>query len=370
MKKALKIMGCLLLCVLVAALGFVVWYGRNEDHRIDETVTENDYSRILQENITGNPRVVDIAMLCAHDAFSNKITSQSPLDPNDENQILDNSVLRAIVGGVFARQAKAQKSNGYELATRGVRYFDVRVCYDDGVWQNMHSFISAPFEENLRYLLRFLSENPGEMLVVDIQHHKPQPLTSQDMIDFIGTVEEDGKSLWDYVSYDPNEISLGELRFKDVTKDGAGVVVLIKTEQYEGCKFYEYVGEQNESGGIGSYVEGVSVRANWHNKPKVEQIIEGIEKEYAYLTENFELYKNTFRANQSQTTAPLDLGLFPYWSLLHDAEESNNVILAQPDFDKWLEVMPVLWTNNSDTMVDGYNDNVIARLNSFNRKLK
>ncbi|MDR3344323.1 MAG: hypothetical protein LBT21_01820 [Oscillospiraceae bacterium] len=345
------------LAVIVTGVGFVVWFGREENHRFQTAVTANDYSRILQENISGNPRVADIAMLCAHDAFSNKITGESALDPGSSTQILGNPLAKAIAKGVFARQAKAQKSDAYLLAQRGVRYFDTRVCWDGTQWQNLHSFISAPFEENLRYVLRFLAENPGELLVIDIQHHSTGNLTSADMLDFIGTVkDEDGKSLWDYVRFDPNVTALGDLRWQDATNGGAGVIVLVKTPQVPGGKYYEYSDN--------------TVRAEWHNKPDIPSLVAGIESEYAYLTENFEQYKNAFRSNQAQSTPPLNLDAISYWSILRAAEDSNTAILAHPDFDKWLSVMPIIWVNNADTMVNGFNDEIVLRLNAYNRNLK
>ncbi|MDR1410155.1 MAG: hypothetical protein LBJ12_07850 [Oscillospiraceae bacterium] len=353
------IITCILLILLVAtvvAASFLVWFLRNENHREQSAVTANDYSRVLQQNITGSPRVVDIAMLCAHDAFSNEITSKSALDPSNDNKILENPVVRALGGGIFARQSKTQKSNAYDLARHGVRYFDVRVCWDGTQWQNMHSFISAPFEKNLRHLLRFLQENPGELLVADIQHHNTGGRTSRDLLDFIGTIKENGMSLWDYVRFDPYTVPLGALNWQKATQGGAGVVVLIKTPQTPGCKYYEYTDR--------------TVRAVWHHKPDIDSVILGIEDEYAYLTQNFARYKDAFRNNQAQTTPPLDLGAIPYWSLLREAETSNNVVLAHPDFDKWLQVMPVVWLNNSDTMTDGFNDRIMERLNAFNRRLQ
>ena len=350
-KKAIKATGCVLLITAAAAAGTALWFGLSENHKIQAGYTQNDYSRVLQENIGSNPRVVDIAMLGAHDAFSDKLTRQSAVDPQNKLEPIM-PLLSAVWGGAFARGNKAQRSDGYTQAKNGVRYFDVRVVWQDEEWQNFHSYISEPFENNLRHMLRFLRENPGELIIFDVQHHFPMDQTSQAMLDFIGTVKEEGMSLWDYVRFDPNETPLGSLRWKDATNGGGGAVVLVKIPQTPGCKYYEYTNE--------------TMRSNWHDKPTAEEILIGVEGEYAYLAENFDKHRDAFRVNQAQTTPGMGL---KYWSLLHDAERGNAALLTHPDFDKWLEVMPIFMVNNSDTMADAFNDLVIERINAHNRGL-
>ncbi|MDR0883442.1 MAG: hypothetical protein LBN05_02395 [Oscillospiraceae bacterium] len=350
---ALRVLGYGALGTVVATAGFFVWFLRNDDQRNQTAVTTHDYAHILRDNVpvNANPRVVNVAMLGAHDAFSNEIDPKSPLDPNSDTPILGNPLLKLLGGGVFARQARAQRSNAYELAQRGVRLFDIRVTWDGTQWANMHSFISGAFEPNLRHLLRFLHENPGEMLLVDLQHVYPAPHTLDDLVTWIGTIREDGQSLWDFVHYDPNAIPLGKLRWRDVVPEGkAGAVVLLKKEQTPGCRYY--------------YDDSV---ATWHNEPDTQTLLADIAAEYDRLRADPSNRQNGFSLNQAQSTPPLSLKAIAYWSLLKDAETSNLAVLDHPDFDAWLRVMPQIWFNNTDSMVGDFNDRVVARLNAYNQ---
>ncbi|MCL2022764.1 MAG: hypothetical protein FWG82_00135 [Oscillospiraceae bacterium] len=351
MKKALRIILCIGLVGAVIAASLLISYGRDENHRYEISDNADDYSRIMSENIQGNPRVVDIAMLGSHDAFSDKITRKSAVDPNNSIAKLM-PVIMPFWGGVFARKNKAQHSDGYEQAVRGARYFDVRVVWQGGQWQNFHSFISEPYENNLRHMIRFLSENPGELIIFDIQHHFPMENTSAMMLEFMGEITYEGKSIWDFVRFDPTQIPLGELTYEQATNGGGGIVVLVKIPQSEGCKYYQYNSE--------------TMRSNWHNKSTGREIIQGIEAEYAYLRENFETHKDAFRVNQAQTTPGMSL---EYWSLLHDADRSNVMMVTHPDFSAWLEVMPIFMVNNIDSSAESFNAAAMEAINKFNRGL-
>ena len=57
------------------------------------------------------------------------------------------------------------------------------------------------------------------------------------------------------------------------------------------------------------------------------------------------------------------------WSLLDMGARVNTRAAGNKNFDKWLEVMPIFMTDNSDTMRYSFNDRVISKMNDFNRKL-
>lgn len=122
-------------------------------------VSNVDYSTVLKEaNISDDVKVIDIALLGAHDAFSDKINLTSTPDPGEDGIVAKKIVNAAFKGGLV-RLSKAQKSNASQLLKKGVRYFDVRISYTEDGWYTKHALLSAPLRNYLEDIYRFLSEN-------------------------------------------------------------------------------------------------------------------------------------------------------------------------------------------------------------------
>lgn len=342
------------LCLFLAAILFL---GRSGADFTGETVTEKDFRTVMGDSIRGNPRVVDIAMLGAHDAFSSGITKKSAADPQ-ETGLVSNRFLGLIGKGMFVRFSKTQKSSAFDLAVRGVRYFDVRITCEEGEWYTTHALLSEPLEIPLVQLLQFLGETEKEVVIFDMQHIYTGGKSLEELFGYIGSVKVEGKSLFDYVRYDPDAIPLGELRYETVTDGGSGVVILAKTEQYEGCFHYEYK---------------TSMRSIWHDKITEEEMLAGIGQEYELLSAHPDLDRDKFRVNQAQMTGsftPAGLAAtIRGWSLLSLAENFNPVLLEQPEFEQWFSALPILMVDYSDSMKMDFNDRVIEAVSEYNRSL-
>ena len=78
-----------------------------------------------------NPRIVEIAMLGAHDAFTHKLSFTSPADSNDKN-IVTSKVASIFAKGLAIRLSKSQNASATQLLYSGVRYLDVRVTKING----------------------------------------------------------------------------------------------------------------------------------------------------------------------------------------------------------------------------------------------
>lgn len=360
MRKAIKITGIALGITVVLFIGIILFIGLPVFDFTQNTFTDQDYRHIMAQNITDNPRVVDIAMLGAHDAFSNEIGKTSLVDPQEEEgSILRNSAAKTIAGGMFVRLAKAQKSDAYTLATHGVRYFDVRITRQGNTWYTTHGLLSTPLEGYVMDVLRFLEETQGEIIIFDMQHIWVGDVSMEQLFADLSNIRHNGKNLFDYVYYDPANLPLGKLCYKDVTAQGSGIVMLAKTAQYNGGFHYEY---EN------------SIRSNWHNQNNEKLMLEGIRNEAEMLKQDLILDRNKLRVNQAQMTgkySPADLiNTIFGWSLLDMGESFNAALIEQPDFENWFETLPILMTDYSDSMAGGFNNKVVEAINTFNRTLE
>jgi hypothetical protein len=321
-------------------------------------VVRNDYGNIISQNLKPSVPIVHTALFGAHDAFSSKITKDSDIDPNSANKLLGNKALKFLLGDLFVRLAKAQKSDAYELAMRGIRYFDARITYANNAWYTMHSFLSQQVSEVLTDLLRFLEEHPGEFIVFDAQHLYPQPLTMQDFLAFAHSVKRNGKSILDYVHYNSHVVPISKLTYKDVVPSpatDAGVLLIFDTTDYNPLYY-----TQTEA-----VLENV-----WADADTYKDLLASIRHTYAHISEQD---MAGIRINQGQMTVVMSFtGIFRLLknhSLLEMAQKSNPQLIAEEDFKNWFTKMPVLWVDNADDNTNGFNDYVIGFINQYNRNL-
>ncbi|MDR3276765.1 MAG: hypothetical protein LBT11_06125 [Treponema sp.] len=358
-KKSIK---KILLGIAVLLVLFLVLLSQSTFSFTANRFSAGDYRNIMAESILGNPALVDVAMLGAHDALSGNIRRNNPgdTDPAD-GAVTNNPLVRALGGGLITRLVRAQKSGAYELAVHGVRYFDIRVSWvgDDsigGVWYTKHGYLSAPLEESILGLLRFLAEAGREVLVLDVQHAYTGEKTMEELLSFLFTgVSYGGRTLADYAGYDTRR-PLGELRYRDMTASGSQIVVLAKAPFYPGSLHYQYEG---------------AIRSVWHNQNTDKAMLAGIEEEYRTLLASPSLDRDKFRVNQAQKTGITGnmLGSLFSWSLLDMAARFNRVLVNHDDFSVWLTTMPIFMVDYADSMRGGFNDRVIAEINRFNGNL-
>jgi hypothetical protein len=133
------------------------------------TFSEEDYSQWMSETVNNEELVVNIAMIGAHDAFSNEIGMFSTVDPYESNTIF-RGVPGSLLKGYLVKQAKTQSGDVSQLLTGGVRYLDIRLSYLDDIWYTKHNYISGEFESIALNIISFLESNQGEFLILDFQH--------------------------------------------------------------------------------------------------------------------------------------------------------------------------------------------------------
>jgi len=347
-KKILIIVAVVLTVVLSAA----IFIGKASFDGAFEPDSEIDFSKIIVQNVALDTKIVDIAMLGAHDAFTHGISAKSKGDPQDTSAFLKKGAL-AFASGFTSRYAKAQISDASGLLRRGVRYFDVRITVKDGVFYTMHGLISTRLDFYLTQLIDFLSENIGEVIIFSIQHAHLGGKMYSELFDYIGAVKSNGLSLFDFVnSFAP----LYRLTLGDATRQGlsGGAVIIADAPTYKGCYHYSYTD---------------AVRSNWHDKFKTKDILPCIDAEYSTLKNDGELDRDKFRVNQAQLTfnAKEIFGAVFKWSLLDLAKKHNADIVDHESFDAWLSVMPVFLVDYCDSTYGDFNRKVVERINNFNK---
>lgn len=61
-----------------------------------------------------------------------------------------------------------QEKSVYEQLQSGVRAIDLRLSIWNGTYYHSHCFMTVPYEETLKDLKRFVTENPTEVIVVQL----------------------------------------------------------------------------------------------------------------------------------------------------------------------------------------------------------
>ncbi len=307
-----------------------------------------------QSEIKGNRRVIDIAMLGAHDAFTAGMLASSPANRQELPAVLA-TLLRPFRRAV-RRISRAQCASAYELARRGVRYFDVRVTWDGQNFFATHGLLTGELEGYIRGLLQFLSETEGELLVVDIQHTYLKGSGMPELFAWLDAVRVEGKSLLDYVRFDPAEVPLEALSYRQATRGGSGVVLLAEWESDKADRRH--------------YIREDSIRSEWHNTTRFGKLFACIRAEYARLCADRNAVDwQRFRVNQAVVTPSLtSLRRFAKATLLGEGRRLNAELIRQADFAQWLEALPIVMVDCADSDEGGFNEEVLRVIAAHNAR--
>ena len=352
--------GCIVSIILVLLLFGVTVFACHSGASFTQMPDEAlDYSNIIRQNVGFDARVVDIAMLGAHDAFADKISPRSEPCPNDTG-FLSYPGIMTLMPGYISRFARTQKSDAAGLLRRGVRYFDVRITFHNNTWYTQHGLINEPLKNSLVQTIEFLTANPGELIIFDIQHARLGSSNWQTLWAHIASVEYGGRSLFDFVTFDPYNTPLEGLTYGAATQNGTVSAAVITARDPQSPQLFHYY--YNDS-----------VRSVWHNKIRTSELIEGVEAEAQALRNNPELDRGKIRVNQAQLTANLSspgeiFTTLASWSLLTAHARHNVLLLEHKNFTAWLEVLPIFMTDFSDSPTGNFNSRIIEKINGFNRR--
>lgn len=114
-----------------------------------------------------NPKIVDIAMLGAHDANTASIQYGNPLDGEGENGILGK--VYPVSKGFQYRYAVTQTVSVGQILLQGARFLHLKYSYYNGDWVACHSITGRALEQDVVEVLRFLEDAKGEVVVLLFQ---------------------------------------------------------------------------------------------------------------------------------------------------------------------------------------------------------
>ena len=309
-----------------------------------------------------DPKITEIAMLGAHDAFTHKLSFTSPVDSNDKN-IVTSKVASLLAKGLAIRASKAQNASATQLLKSGVRYLDVRVTKINGTYYTSHLYLSDTLESYLKEVINFIDTHQGEFIIFDIQHFRTENGANgalddyeyDDLMSELSRVKGDsGKSLLDYIFYNSSTTYISDLTYTMVTnnRQSGGVVLLTKAFETN----YSYQRDTDASYKRNYYY---TIRSFWHENNSTKEMLEGIEKEYEYVKEQG--YDDVLVVNQAQKTALLTSAkiiksMFD-WSLLDMANNFNAVLVKdEARFKRWLSEMPIFMVDNATSTKGRFNE--------------
>jgi hypothetical protein len=315
---------------------------------VNSKSTTEDYSSWMSETLDEDTLIIEVKMLGAHDAFSHEIGISSDVDEKSADGLMTGFIGR-LIKGFSIRQSKTQVVSAKELLKSGVRYLDMRLSYNEKEesYYTAHNYFSSKIDEVLSEITLFLSENPGEFVILDLQHIYGVDYNDQEDFDEIYEYFEDSGIL-DYAI--TNNQQLFEITYGDITdsKTKGGLIILSKfntSNQY----FFDY--EAN-------------IRSNWANEDEFDKIISFLEDEkLSILTSS---YYGEFRVMQAVATMEMSftgiMRSFETWSLLGRARDFNKYLLEYEGLEALLNVMPILMIDFSTDyqIVDDYMELIIS----------
>lgn len=325
------------------------------------------YAHVMKDAaISGDTKVVDIAMLGAHDAFSHNINLRSKPDPGDQG-IVQNKAINAFFKGGIVRVSKAQTAGAKTLLNRGVRYFDVRVSRVGETWFTKHGLLDSELKHYVGEIYEFLKDKPEEFIVFDIQHIYLGDASISMFLDYLAgiTLIDGGLNLNHFLHYTSN-IPLADLEYFDVQGvERGGIIILLNddgsaTPDQQKLFYPRGDGEDNT----------ISIRSKWHNQRKVDAIIPLIDEEEAYLES--QVVTTYFRVNQAQLTPDYlkdPIGTLLNWSLINLAAKSNERLLNHDHFNGWLEEMPIFMVDFSNSRKGDFNEIINEKMIAYNQLL-
>ena len=332
------------------------------------------------EGITdADPRIIDIAMLGAHDANTASLEPGNPIDDNPKSDVFEQ--LYPVSAGFQYRMSVTQTVSPYELLMQGVRFVHFKYTYYDNDWYASHSIIGRKFEEDVKDVLRFLADNRGEVVVLLFQSTwfgEDQSLHT--FHDWLEGVTLDGKNIYDYVHYDKvnvfdsefaeeGRVRMRDLRYNAVTESGtsAGVVLLDRREDLPQA-------ETEKSAHSDYFFDVDSTLAHqWHSRMGEDVLTEEID-DYVFEVRAQSLYRWKLRVNQTQASLSVesvgdvlrDIGA---WSLVKFAEDYNLSLLENEDFDEWLSVLPVFQVDFANSDKGDFNRRVNEKIHARNEEI-
>lgn len=326
--------------------------------------TKEDYSHLFkdiynQNKNFGNVPITKIAMLGSHDAMSYNISFLSKADTTRgktrKDNFASNPFLFMLAKGNIVRLSKAQSVDPYEQMKAGSRYLDVRITNIGSEFYTSHGLVSDALENSFTYVLKFLDENPGEFIIINILYYYQDTKSWDELCDYIKTIEYNGKNLFDYVNYDTNNTDLSLLTYNKLTNNGNKAGVVFISKEYDGTRYKNYF----------AFKHILNNNCKEGNYNLIDEKINDI-------VENSKTYDDTYlKVNQTQITPDVKsiLNVFANWSLINISDKHNSVVVKNNYYKEWIENMPIYLTDNVTSNKSNFNKILNESIIEYNLKI-
>ena len=325
-----------------------------------------------------NPRIVDIAMLGAHDANTFSLAIDNGVDHIAADGILGK--IFPVSAGLQYRFAVTQAVSPYTLLMQGARFLQFKFSLENGVWRAAHTVLGRELEKDVLDVLRFLDEHPGEVVLLLFQCTNEEENNADCPLfdEWLAGVEYKGKNLYDYVeiyvgddaladdgSLSETRTDITDLTYNDVTDGGkqAGIVLLQRyAELYGKNEYTRYF-----------YDMDANALHRWHSRIGCSVLIDEIDDYATDLTE-MRAYRFGLRVNQTQAAFSgatfgdilRDIG---EWSLLKFASKYNVELLENENFSDWLKAMPIFQVDFANSDYGDFNNRVNGAIRARNEEI-
>lgn len=344
--------------------------------------TDGAYGTVLADidGITeANPRIIDIAMLGAHDANTFSLDIANGIDNKDGNDIL--KAIEPVTAGFQYRMAVTQAVSPYQLLLQGARLLHFKYTYFNDEWYASHTIMGREFALDVIDVLKFLDEHPGEVVLLFLQStYLGETQTLHTFHDWLAGIEYNEKTIYDYVHYDKvnvfgsmfsDGVNIWDLTYNDVTNNGesAGVVLFDRRDDASITYDASYISEYSP------YFYDIDSNAShqWHSRMGENALIGEIEDYYLELSAT-RVYRWRLRVNQTQASVSAatvsdvfaDIGA---WSLLKFAEKYNVKLIENEHFDVWLRTMPVFQVDFANSDYGDFNRRINEKIRARNEEI-
>ena len=335
------------------------------------------YGRVLS-SIEGikekNPRIVDLALLAAHDSNTYNMKYNAPMDEAENNTVIGKTA--NATKGFQYRFAVTQQSDLYNQFMQGVRVFHIKYTYYKGEWYGTHAKLTGKLSEYILNILKALDENPGEFVITLFHPLYFGNSSLGDFHNYLETIRYKGKNIYDYVQYNQANIfneenksgeRIGTLRYNQVTENGtkAGVILMDRRESKLGLKYVT-----NNDKYADKYFD---IDANtdhvWHSRGNSQKIANEIDKNMERIKN--QQITNKLRINQTQLSFSVKdpISSIFKWSLYNMAKTNNTKIIENKNFNEWLKYMPIVKCDFVTSQYKDFNNKINQKLIEYNTNM-
>ncbi|MCD8127645.1 MAG: hypothetical protein LUD82_09465 [Clostridiales bacterium] len=339
-KKSHPILIRLLSLVLVLAimLALAVMLVPFQFH--DEDAGYTDYGNWMAETLSGDVRMVDVAMPGAHESLSYEIDFLSEVDAASAAAPLNQVLLK----GLAVRQSKTQELTVKEQLASGVRYLDLRVSYDEAEkkWYGVCNFKSVLLSQALLQVNDFLLSHPGEVVILAFRccydSREADGLAGTKGAEELYELLEDSGLTY----FMPEDVDLATVTYGELTDEGSHSAALVLME------------ETGDAADLLPY-EG-SVYSVSYDTDSAEAVFSGL-NDTAKQIVNSVSAQTMLRVQQDVLTMQSGiigvLRSVSTWSLLRRADAFNEAWLSAYETTSvgteldWLAAMPIVLMDNA-----------------------